>query len=326
MDERVSINEGSGGQEMQNLIDALKSKFLQTKKWGHTNDDAAIYPLDKDSSIVFTTDTFTVSPLFFPGGNIGDIAFAGTVNDLVVMGADPIGISMGLVIEEGLLKNEINTIMDSFSKLSKETGVPLVTGDTKVVERGKLDKLFINTSGVGLCKTDEILNKKISPGDKIIVSGGLGEHSVALLSERFDFETELVTDSKPLIFELREVKSLLKQARDPTRGGLSAVLNELSSANEVGIKVYEENIPVKKEVKMVCEMLGLNVYELASEGRFCCVTSPENAEKVVGNLRKYNSDASIIGEVIDEKKVILKTELGERIMQPPKGKLIPRIC
>lgn len=326
MDEHVSIDEGSGGEEMQHFIDTLKTKFCKNQKWQNTDDDAAIYPLGNDRYIAFTTDTFTVSPLFFPGGNIGDIAVAGTINDLVVMGADPIGISMGLVIEEGFPKNELHLIMESFSKLSKETGVSLVTGDTKVVEKGKLDKLFINTSGVGLCKAGDILNKQISIGDKIIVSGGIGEHSVALLSQRFDFDTDLLTDSRPLISELRKVRSLVKQARDPTRGGLSAVLNELSSKNNLGIRVYEESIPMKKQVKTVCEMLGLNVFELASEGRFVCVTSPDNAENVVKHLKEYNADASVIGEVIAEKKVILKTELGERIVQPPKGKLIPRIC
>lgn len=326
MEDIISIDEGSGGKEMQKFIDSIKEKFSIDSHWSGTNEDAAIFPVDNENCLVFTTDTFTVSPLFFPGGNIGDISFAGTVNDLVVMGAEPTGLSMALVAEEGLPRDSLNSILESLSSLSKKTKIPIVTGDTKVVEKGKLDKLFINTSGVGFVKKDEILNKKVEPGDKIIISGGIGEHSVALLSERFDFETELVTDSKPLVSEIRKVKSMLKQARDPTRGGVSAVLNELASLNKVGIRVYEEKLPVKKQVSIVSEMLGLDVWELASEGRFVCVSSPEYAENVVEHLKEYNPDAAIVGEIEEGDKVILKTELGERVLHPPKGKLIPRIC
>ncbi|MGM5482507.1 MAG: hydrogenase expression/formation protein HypE [Nanobdellota archaeon] len=326
MDNILSVNEGSGGEEMQSFIDSIRKKFINSSEWGNLDNDGATFPLDKENNLVFTTDTFTVSPLFFPGGNIGDISFAGTVNDLVVMGADPIGISMGLVAEEGMPKDLFNKIIDSFSRHSKDMNIPLVTGDTKVVEKGKVDKIFINTSGVGLVKNKFLLTQKAEVGDKIIVSGGIGEHSVALLSERFDFETELVTDSKPLVHEMASVRGLVKQARDPTRGGLSAALTELSDSNNLGIKVDESSIPIKNEVNVVSEMLGLNPLEMACEGRVVCICKSSNAQEVLNKLKEYNTEASIIGEMVKKKEVILATTLGERPIKPPKGQLIPRIC
>ncbi|MFP4402849.1 MAG: hydrogenase expression/formation protein HypE [Candidatus Woesearchaeota archaeon] len=326
-DEFVSLTEGSGGKEMQFLISSIRKNLGNFKnKWQGYDEDSAYINIGNNKNVVFTTDSYTISPIFFPGGNIGDIAFCGTVNDLSVMGAKPIGLSLGIIIEEGFLKNDLKKIINSISKLSKKFKIPIVTGDTKVVEKKSLDKIIINTSGIGIANNKNILNNELKIGDKIILSGGIGEHSIALLSKRLDFETSIITDSKALINELLEINSLIKQAKDATRGGIASTLNELCEKNKIGMVLNEENIPVKKEVKIVCEMLGLNVYELACEGRFICVCNKKNSTKTLSILKKYNKMASIIGEVTKDNKIIIKTELGTKILNNPTGRIVPRIC
>jgi len=188
----------------------------------------------------------------------------------------------------------------------------------------KIDKLVINTSGVGL--TRHTLTSSITTGDKIILSGGIGEHAVALLSKRFDYETTIVTDSKPLLKEMNSIKNKIKAAKDPTRGGIASSLNEIAARHNVGMIIDEEKIPIKKEVSTVVEMLGLNPYELASEGRFICICAKDNGDNVKNVLLKYNPDASIIGEITTGKQIILKTMLGKRILPKPSGRIVPRIC
>ncbi|MFW5991005.1 MAG: hydrogenase expression/formation protein HypE [Candidatus Nanoarchaeia archaeon] len=326
MTENVTLNHGSGGKEMQKFIDDIKKRFPESVNWKNTDNDASVLPLGNDNNLVFTTDSFTVSPLFFPGGDIGDLAFSGTVNDLLMMGAQVSGLSLGLIIEEGFSRKKLDKIIKTIGRLSEETSIPVVTGDTKVVEKNTLQEIVINTSGVGFADNDKLLDKEAEAGDKIIISGGIGEHAVALLSKRFDYETEIVTDSKPLVKEFSSVRGLIKQARDPTRGGVAAVLNEISEYNNRGMLIYENKIPIKKEVRVVTEILGLDVYQLACEGVFVCICSKENSEKVVNKLKRFNNEASIIGEVTSTKKVVLQTELGKRTMHVPQGRLIPRIC
>lgn len=325
-DRSVSISEGSGGEEMQSLISSFRGLLGKPGKWTNSDDDSAVLDIGNDKLLVFTTDSFVVSPVFFPGGNIADVAFCGTCNDISVMGGKPLGISMGLVLEEGFSKDKLKEIMETFGKLSEETGVPIATGDTKVMEAGKVDGIIINTSGVGIIDKSDLLDKKIEEGDKIIVSGGIGEHAIALLSKRFDYETDIVTDSKPIIDEIMEIKDLIKVAKDCTRGGLSASLNELSKKNGLGIEITEELIPIKDEVKNVSEMLGINALELACEGRFVCVASRENADKVVEKLKRFNSMAATIGEFEKGNKVNLNTAFGKRVMHNPVGRIVPRIC
>ncbi|MFA6089404.1 MAG: AIR synthase related protein, partial [Candidatus Woesearchaeota archaeon] len=197
--EVVKLSEGSGGEEMDNLIKQLSKDFFRGN-WKNCDKDGATF-----EDLVFTTDSYVVTPIFFPGGNIGKLAFCGTVNDLAVMGATPIGISLSLIIEEGFSKDELKIITDTIAKLSNETKIPVVTGDTKVVEKGKIDKIMITTSGIG--KTKTILDKPLCENDAIIISGSLGDHAIALLSKRFDFETNIISDSKPLNLELKEVKT-----------------------------------------------------------------------------------------------------------------------
>lgn len=326
MNTGISLSEGGGGKEMQALIDSIKSYLPETTTWQHTGDDSAVYSLGDGRYLVFTTDSFTITPLFFPGGNIGDVSFCGTCNDLLMMGAKPQGLSYSLLIEEGFPRSELEKINQSIGNLSGKTSIPIVTGDTKVLEKGKIDRVVINTSGVGIAEEKFLLNKPIEHGDKVIISGGIGEHAVALLSERFDYETDIVTDSKPLIKEINAISGLAKIAKDPTRGGIAAALNEISLTNECGIVIDEKAVPVKKQVGAVCEMLGLDVYELACEGRFICVSSPKNADTVLEKLKDFNEEASIIGEITKGKEVVIRTPLGQRFLKQPSGRLVPRIC
>ena len=325
--EFVTLSQGSGGSEMQELISRFAfSKAAQNAGWKNCDSDSATLDIGDGRSIVFTTDSFIVDPIFFPGGDIGHIAMCGTINDLSVMGERPLGISLGIVIEEGFSISELDRIISSIDKVSKSTGIPVVTGDTKVMQKGKLDKILINTSGVGIIDNDILLARKISVGDKIIISGGLGEHAVALLSKRFDYTTDILSDSKPVIEEMDAIRDKVKIAKDPTRGGIASILNELCEKHGVGMLLYEEKIPAKQEVRKVVEMLGINLYELACEGRIICIVSPKDAQSVEEILKKFNKDASIIGEITEGSKVIIETFLGKRILSMPAGTIVPRIC
>ncbi len=296
----IKLSQGAGGKEMQELVSSIRKKLSLNGDWLGLDDDSA-YIKTSDGYIVFTTDSFIVDPVFFKGGDIGKISVCGTINDLAVMGAMPLGLSVSFVLEEGFPKEDFEKIIDSIAKVSNETGIPIVAGDTKVTE-------------------------KIIAGDKIVLSGPLGNHAVALLSERYNFESDVETDSKPLGGEMLAVKDFVKQARDPTRGGLSALLNELSARNEIGFELDEEKIPVEKGVKSSVEFLGLDLLELACEGRVVCFCSAGNAEKVLGELRKFNLKAEIIGECVAGSEVVLKTRFGKRIVPVPTGNIVPRIC
>lgn len=322
----INLAHGSGGKEMQELIENFR--FRDRGNWEHCDNDSATLDIGYGQKLVFTTDSYVVDPIFFPGGNIGHLAACGTINDLAVMGARPVGLSLGLVIEEGFPLVDLHAIIDSVIKVSEETGIPVVTGDTKVMEKGKVDKIVINTSGVGFVDSDGLLTGELETGDKVILSGGLGEHAVALLSRKFDYETDIITDSKSLVGEVRAIRDWVKIAKDPTRGGIAAILNEISKANSIGIVLDEESIPAKQEVRNVTEMLGLNLYELACEGRFVCFAAQEHAGTVVDTLRQFNPDAAVIGEVVDDTghRVVLQTMLGKRILPAPAGRIVPRIC
>jgi hydrogenase expression/formation protein HypE len=320
----INLAHGSGGREMIDLITSYHLLFRGN--WKNFDNDAATLDIGNGRLLVFTTDSFIVSPVFFPGGDIGHIAMCGTINDLAVLGAKPIGLSLALVIEEGFSIKALDKILASIKKISQQTKIPVVTGDTKVMEKGTLDKIMINTSGVGLVNKSEVLTKKVKKGDKVILSGGLGEHAVALLSKRFDYETSIVSDSKPIVEEVQQVKKLIKIAKDPTRGGIAATLNEICQRQKIGVMLNEESIPVKPGVQKVTELLGINLYELACEGRFLCVASAQNAPKVEQILKSYNNDASIIGEVTKGNNVIIQSILGKRILPVPTGRIVPRIC
>lgn len=308
---------------MHALLDTIRERLPNTGNWEHIGDDGATHE-GGDGRIVFTTDAYVVTPIFFPGGDIGKIAFCGTVNDLAVMGAEPVGLSLSLVIEEGFPKRDLFAVIDSIAKLSAETGIPIVTGDTKVVERGGVDRIIIHTSGIG--KATHVLDEPIRPGDHLIVSGGLGEHGTALMATRYELETDIETDSKPLVEEIRAIAPHIRQARDITRGGLATIANEMREKSDLGLTLIEEHIPLRDEVRAITELLGIDAYSLASEGRFACVVAPESASQVVETLRTFNPLAADIGEFSEGDSVIVETLFGKRILGMPGGVLVPRIC
>lgn len=324
--DNISLEYGGGGLKSGELISEIR-KILGSGvgKWKNTQDDGAVFPLGKEN-LVFTTDAYIVDPIFFAGGDIGKIAACGTINDLSVMGAKPIGLSLSIVIEEGFPKDDLFKIIKSISDVSKESGVPIVTGDTKVTEKGKIDKIAITTAGVGLAQ-NIISNNGVKSGDFIIASGDLGEHSIALLAKRFNYKTKIKSDSKAFNNELEKVGKYLNACKDPTRGGLAANLVEMAEKSKVKIILDEKTLPYKKETIAVTELLGLDIFSLASEGRFIASVSPKNVKKVLTILKIFNKEAKIIGQAEQGKGVFLKTKLGSsRPIEMPKGKLIPRIC
>lgn len=321
----VSLELGSGGKASWEFFKDLRKIMNYTGKWTNTEDDAAVYDLG-GKKLVLTTDGFIIDPLFFKGGDIGKIAMCGTINDISVMGAEPIGISLSCVIEEGFPTSDLEKIIRSIDKISKEAGVPVVTGDTKVTEKGKIDKIEITTAGVGLAKKI-IENKGAKAGDKIIASGNLGEHGAVILSHRFNYKTKLISDCKPLNKEVQSVAKYLNACKDPTRGGLAENLNEIAEKSKVKIVLDEKYLPYKKEVISISELLGVNLFAFPSEGRFIASVPDKYAVKVIKILQQYNPEAKIIGEVGRGKGVFLKTPIGGlRPIDMPRGKLIPRIC
>ncbi|MFA6097031.1 MAG: hydrogenase expression/formation protein HypE [Candidatus Paceibacterota bacterium] len=325
MNDSVSLELGSGGKASWEFFKDLRRIMNFTGKWTNTGDDAAVYDLG-DKKLVMTTDAFIIDPLFFRGGDIGKISMCGTINDISVMGAKPIGISLSCVIEEGFATADLEKIIRSIDKVSKEAGVPVVTGDTKVTEKGKIDKIEITTAGVGLA--DRIIeNKGAKPGDKIIASGNLGEHGAVILSHRFNYKTKLKSDCKPLNKEVQSVAEFLNACKDPTRGGLAENLNEIAEKSKVKIILDEKHLPYKKDVISISELLGVNLFAFPSEGRFIASVSEKYANKVIKKLRQFDPEAEIIGEAERGKGVFLKTLIGGlRPIEMPRGKLIPRIC
>ena len=343
----VELEDGGGGEKSSKLISEIRKFFPVAKKWKNTKDDGATFSLGKEK-LVFTTDAFIVDPIFFPGGDIGKIAICGTINDLSVMGAVPIGISLSLVIEEGFPESDLKKIMQSIGKVSKETGVSIVTGDTKVTEKGKIDKIEITTSGVGIA-SKIIENGGAKVGDVIIASGNLGEHAVALLASRFNYRTKIKSDCQSITAEIQSILPYLTSCKDPTRGGVAAVLNEMAEKSKTRFVLEESDLPFSKETVALSGLLGIDKFSFPSEGRFVATVFKKDAKKVIKILRKFNKEAKIIGIVagpthIDPRSVMggparhasrgdagvgvwLKTKLGsEKKIEVPRGKLIPRIC
>ena len=326
------LSHGGGGEETQKLIKELFIKHFSNPLLERLEDSAT---LEVSGKVAFTTDGFTVSPIFFPGGDIGKLAVAGTVNDLTAVGAKPLYLSVSFIIEEGLSFDELERVVRSMTQTAKRVGVQIVTGDTKVVPRGAGDKLFITTSGIGQILKEGISAYNLQESDQIIVTGTVGDHGACIFAQRegLDFEG-LVSDCAPL-WEL--IEPLLKEGveihamRDPTRGGLSAVLNEWAQSSNVAIYVEEEKIPIKETVLGLCEFLGIDPYSLASEGRMVIAVPPQEVERTLNLLRKHplGKDATVIGEVKEAPKgrVVLKTPYGvERFLEPPSGEILPRIC
>jgi hydrogenase expression/formation protein HypE len=334
MADRILLAHGSGGQLMHDLI---KKSFVSTLSNPILEklDDSAVF--DLSGRLAFTTDSYVVSPIFFPGGDIGKLAVCGTVNDLSMTGAVPLYLSLSFIIEEGLLLADLKKIVNSIGKAATEAGVKIVTGDTKVVNKGSADRLFINTSGVGVVPHGvDISGANARPGDKVIVSGTLGDHGIAVLSQRegIRFQVPVPSDCAPLnkmVAEMLATGAEIHCLRDPTRGGLATTLNEFAQQSRVGIRIDELSLPVNPAVLGACELLGFDPLYVANEGKLVAVVAPADADRVLAAVRKnhYGQKAVIIGEVVKEHpgRVVLKTRLGaSRIVDVLVGELLPRIC
>jgi hydrogenase expression/formation protein HypE len=334
MDDRILLAHGSGGKLSHELVEKKLLPFLANPALNKL-DDSAIF--EASGRLAFTTDGYVVNPIFFPGGDIGKLAVCGTVNDLSMNGAKPLYLSLSAIIEEGLLLSELEQIMQSIKKAAEEAGVSIIAGDTKVVNRGQADKLFITTSGVGVIPTGvDISGANARAGDKVLLSGTIGDHGIAVMSQRegLRFSMTLESDCAPLnklVSQMLEVSSRIHCLRDPTRGGLATTLNELAQQSKVGILVDEAKIPVKEDVKAACELLGLDPIYVANEGKLVAIADPADTDKILTQMKKnsYGRNAAIIGEVTDEYrgKVVMKTKLGpSRIVDMISGELLPRIC
>ncbi|MBE0415887.1 MAG: hydrogenase expression/formation protein HypE [Dehalococcoidia bacterium] len=333
-DEKILLAHGSGGRLSHDLVEkgflpAFDNPLLSKL------DDSAIF--EAKGRLAFTTDSYIVTPIFFPGGDIGKLAVCGTVNDLSMSGAIPLYLSLSFIIEEGFLLTDLVKIVTSIKEAAEEAGVKVVTGDTKVVNRGSADKLFINTAGVGIVPDGvHISGSNARAGDRVILSGPIGDHGIAVMSERegLKFASPVKSDCSPLnklVAEMLEASGEIHSLRDPTRGGLASTLNEFAMQSQVGILIHEDMIPVRDEVRAACEMLGFDPLHVANEGRLVAVVAPDDAERVVERMRqnKYGTEAAIIGEVREEHpgRVVMRTRLGaSRIVDMLVGELLPRIC
>ena len=334
MQDKILLAHGSGGRMGHDLVEKSFLRALNNPLLAKL-DDSAVFHLS--GRLAFTTDSYVVSPIFFPGGDIGKLAIYGTVNDLTMSGAKPLYLSLSFIIEEGLPQNELGQIVDSVHYAAEEAGVTIVTGDTKVVPRGGADKLFINTAGIGIVPQGvDISGGNARPGDKVLLSGPIGDHGIAVLSQRegLSFSTRLESDCAPLnslVSAMLDASPNIHCLRDPTRGGLATTLNELAKQSKVGIRIEEEKIPVRDEVLAACEMLGFDPLYVANEGRLVAIVAEGDADRVFEAMRgnRYGEDAVTIGEVGQEHpgRVVMKTSLGaSRIVDMLVGDLLPRIC
>jgi hydrogenase expression/formation protein HypE len=331
----VVLGHGSGGRLSQALVEGLLRPALGCDPTTTLEDQAVLPPLAGRPAL--TTDSFVVKPLFFPGGDIGSLAVYGTVNDLAVGGAVPRFLSLALIIEEGLPLETLRRIATSIRAACSRSGVRLVTGDTKVVERGKADGLFITTTGLGVVPPGrELSAANARPGDRVLISGPIGDHGIAVLSKRegLELDTELVSDSAPLhnlVLAALEVEPAIRCLRDPTRGGLSSALNEIARASRVGIRLDERAIPIRPAVRGACELFGFDPLYVACEGRVVAIVPAHSAERVLETLRarELGEAAAIIGEVVAEHPGVVTERSvvgGERVVALLSGEQLPRIC
>lgn len=333
--DKILLDHGSGGKASHELINEL---FLQNFNNPILDDldDSAVFTI-KGQSVAFSTDSYTVDPIFFPGGNIGELAINGTVNDLAMRGAKPLYISVGFIIEEGLSKSDLMKIIKGMKQSAEEAEVLIVTGDTKVVPKHAADKIFINTSGLGIIPEGvDIAGKNARPGDKIIINGTIADHGITILIQResLNFNSPLKSDTAPLnhlVADMMATSSQIHTLRDPTRGGVATSLNEIAQQAKVGVKLYEDAIPVHDEVRGACELLGLDPLYIANEGKLLVCVSSKDTEKLLKIMRtnKYGKNACIIGEITaaNPGKVLMKTIIGgTRIVDMLTGEQLPRIC
>ena len=333
--ERIVLGHGSGGKLTAELIAHL---FLPAFKNDHLArlDDQAVLQFN-GTRLAFTTDSFIVTPIFFPGGDIGRLAINGTVNDLAMSGAKPLYIAAAFILEEGLEMAELARVVDSMRAAAIDAGVQLVTGDTKVVERGKGDKLFITTTGLGIVERPLTISAdQARPGDKVLLSGYVGDHGMAIMSQRENlaFDGPIESDTAALhslVAGMLRASEDIHCLRDPTRGGVATTLHEIAGSSNVGIKIEESSIPVRDSVQGACEILGLDPLYVANEGKLCAIVAPQAAATVLETMRRHplGRHACVIGSVVAEhpRLVVMKTEIGgSRIVDVPFIEQLPRIC
>ncbi len=331
----VDMTHGSGGRAMAQLIDELFVKHFDNDMLRQANDQAAFQV--SAGRMVISTDGHVISPLFFPGGDIGSLAVHGTVNDVAMSGAKPLYLSAGFILEEGFPLADLERIVASMGQAAYEAGVPVVTGDTKVVERGKGDGVFITTTGVGVVPEGVNISGDLAqPGDAILVNGTMGDHGVAIMSSRenLEFETSIESDSAALhtlIADMVEAVPNIHCLRDPTRGGLATTLNELAHQSSVGIRLQEATIPVQPAVKAACELLGLDPLYVANEGKLICICPQEDAERLLQVMQQHplGRESAIIGKVVEDQHSFVQMETsfgGSRMVDWMVGEQLPRIC
>jgi len=332
---RVDMSHGAGGRAMAQLVDEL---FLAAfdNEWLRQLNDQACFAVPT-GRMVMATDSHVVSPLFFPGGDIGCLSVHGTINDVAMSGARPLYLSATFILEEGFPLADLRRIVDSMAAASQAARVPVVTGDTKVVEKGKGDGVFITTTGVGIVPQGvEISGDRARPGDQVLVSGTLGDHGVAIMSfrENLEFETTIRSDTAALhdlVARIVEAVPGIRCLRDPTRGGLAATLNELARASQVGFRIRERQVPVRSEVNAACELLGLDPLNVANEGKLVAICAPEDAQRLLEVMHAHplGRDAALIGEAVDDSHRFVQMETGfggSRIVDWLSGEQLPRIC
>ncbi|MCG6898320.1 MAG: hydrogenase expression/formation protein HypE [Thiocapsa sp.] len=331
----VDMSHGSGGRAMAQLIGELFRRYLDNALLAQGNDQALFAP--PPGRLVMSTDGHVISPLFFPGGDIGSLAVHGTVNDVAMAGARPLYLAAGFILEEGFPLAELARIVESMANAANAAGVPVVAGDTKVVERGKGDGVFITTTGIGVVPEGILISgDRAEPGDAILVSGSIGDHGVAILSKRenLGFETEIHSDSAALhglVAAMVEAVGEIHCLRDPTRGGLATTLNELAQQSGVGMQIREDAIPLRPEVAAACELLGLDPLYVANEGKLIGICPPDRADDLLAAMRAHplGADSAIIGEVVEDPHRFVQMETrfgGSRIVDWLAGEQLPRIC
>lgn len=332
---RILLAHGSGGRLTNQLI---KSVFLSAFNNNILSSlhDGAVFDVG-GTRIAYSTDSYVVNPIFFPGGNIGELAVNGTVNDLAMCGADPLYLSVGFIIEEGLAIEDLVRVVEGMERAARKAGVLIVTGDTKVVDHGKGDKVYINTSGIGIVFKDvDIKPQNVRIGDKIIISGKIAQHGISVMSVRegLEFGTNVESDTAPLNHLVKSIISVTKNIhmmRDPTRGGLASALNEIAESANVGILINEQAIPIDEQVKSACELLGFDPLYVANEGKMIIVVPPSEVDAVLDIMHSdpLGRDAAVIGEVVDSHHgtVVMKTRIGGmRVVDMLSGEQLPRIC
>lgn len=338
---QVDMAHGSGGRAMAQLIDELFARHLGNEYLGQ-GDDGAVLPATGEGRLVMATDAHVVSPLFFPGGDIGCLSVHGTINDVAVMGAKPLYLAASFILEEGFPLGDLARIVQSMAAAARDAGVPVVTGDTKVVERGKGDGVFITTTGVGVVPPGrELSGRRARPGDRILVSGTLGDHGMAIMAERESLGFEGVGGNSPIVSDTAALHGLIEALlatgadirvlRDPTRGGLATTLNEIARQSGVGMMLQEKALPVKPAVNAACELLGLDPLYVANEGKLLAICAPGDADTLLSAMRAHplGLEAALVGEVhTDDHHFVQMTTAfgGRRIVDWLSGEQLPRIC